>query len=268
MWGRAKPSWWRVGRHPLLCEGSRHNGMPSPDMGSWMGHRTKRKFHDAFQEEFSTLYLFSVSICIKITSVIPSFFQVCWEILEGVDQWSTSHSIKSSTTGFMGWGKEETHVLFSPPYSTYTILDMQYDDGHTSAQPPPSRCAASVLLQGPCISATPGRWFDRPPPKPPVCNQVWCFLMFFSWHWGYKMQIFEISQHPAHGCHSSRWMWSSVRARIALNKAIMTAMCNLKQVTHLDLWNPSVTERNVYGGTLAFGKIKMENSHVYKIPAN
>lgn len=48
----------------------------------------------------------------------------------------------------------------------------------------------------------------------------------------------------------------------------MTAMCNLKQVTHLDLWNPSVTERNVYEGTLAFGKIKMENSHVYKIPAN
>lgn len=48
----------------------------------------------------------------------------------------------------------------------------------------------------------------------------------------------------------------------------MAAMRNLKQVTRLDLLNPSVTERNVYGGTLAFGKIKMENPHVYKIPAN
>lgn len=51
------------------------------------------------------------------------------------------------TKGFMGRRKEESHVLFSPPYATYTIQGMQCDDGRVSAQSCPSQCAASDLLQ-------------------------------------------------------------------------------------------------------------------------
>lgn len=45
-------------------------------------------------------------------------------------------------------------------------------------------------------------------------------------------------------------------------------MCSPKQAALLDAWHPWVTERNVHGGTLPFGKIKMENPYVHKIPAN
>lgn len=51
------------------------------------------------------------------------------------------------TKGFMGQGKEESHVLFSPPYATYTIQAMQCDDDHVSTQSSPFQCAASGLLQ-------------------------------------------------------------------------------------------------------------------------
>lgn len=107
---------------------------------------------------FSHTVFILASICVNITNVIlvreaiHSVFPS--GLLRNIGRTSLINDLPvlglawdQGLRDLWGEGRKWHYVLFSPPCATYTVWDTQCDDGHISAQPSPSHCAASGLLQ-------------------------------------------------------------------------------------------------------------------------